>query len=170
MSRRSAARRIPDAVPAIGPAVFGGTGTRADRPGGGQAGGGGPLCAMVRILRRRRAGGGEAECNRPPKVGRCRWIVYRSVARPWDFHVGRNTSFTAQTNRLAQLLSGPGRPDDHLPSGGRHLLHRFAKRYTIYASPFVSYSPNYSMRLFLAPLPVKSRRRWLHGCPAPRRA
>ena len=31
---------------------------------------------------------------------------------------------------------------------------RFGSRFTLHASPFVSYSPHYSMQMFLAPLPV----------------
>ena len=37
---------------------------------------------------------------------------------------------------------------------GCRLHGRFGSRFTLHASPFVSYSPHYSMQMFLAPLPV----------------
>ena len=110
---------------------------------------------MVRILRQRRAGGSATERNRPPQVGSGRWAVHRTVARPsGTSHVGRNTNFTAQTsNSLNYYPAVDGLTTTYHQVGGT-VVHRLGRRYTVHASPFASYSPSYSMRLFLAPLPV----------------
>ena len=69
-------------------------------------------------------------------------------------HVGRNTNFTAQTSNSLNYYPGLDDLTTTYHQVGGTVVHRLGRRYTIHASPFASYSPSYSMRLFLAPLPV----------------
>jgi hypothetical protein len=131
------------------PAIFGGTGTRADRPGGLD------LSAQLftsyddDVLADQR----ESGVDRPRSVGADGLYTGLSLGLQYA-HVGRRTNFTAQTSNSLNYFPGLDDLTTRYHQAGATLISRFGNRYTLRASPFASYSPSYSMRLFLAPLPV----------------
>ena len=134
----------------MGPAVFGGTGTRADKPGGldlygqlfasydndvlaDQSGGGSP----------RRTESGSADGLYPGlSVG----LQY--------FRPGRNAGLNGWASSSVNYYPYLNDLTTTYYDAGLSFDGRFGSRFTLHASPFVSYSPHYSMQMFLAPLPV----------------
>ena len=133
----------------IGPAVFGGTGTRADQPGG--------LDLSAQLFtsydddvladeRRRGIEGSRTASAEGFYSGLSIGLQYA--------HLGRSTQFRAYTDNYVNYYPDL---DDLMTSyhqAGATLTSQLGRRYSIRVSPFAAYSPHYSMRLFLAPLPV----------------
>ena len=137
----------------IGPAVFGGTGTRADRPGGLDLFGQLFISYDDDVLADQSAGGPDRPrlANSAERRGGLYpgfWIglQYARVGESTDLHMETNHSL----NYYPDLESLTTRY--HQASGT--FVHRFGSRYNVRARPFAAYSPHYSMRLFLAPLPL----------------
>ena len=133
----------------IGPAVFGGTGTRADQPGGLD------LSAQLftsyddNVLADERRNG----------VGGRRTVgaegFYSGLFVGLQYaHFGQNTEFQAYTDNAVNYYPDMDGVTTSYHQAGATLVSRFGRRYRIRVSPFAAYSPHYSMRLFLAPLPV----------------
>ena len=144
----------------IGPAIFGGTGTRADKPGGLDLSAQwfGSYDNDVLADQRRSAIDGPRSAQADG--------LYTGLSLGLQYSkVGRNTNFTAQTsNSLNYYPAVDGLTTTYHQVGGT-VVHRLGRRYTVHASPFASYSPSYSMRLFLAPLPVDPGTGSLDGPP-----
>ena len=133
----------------IGPAVFGGTGTRADRAGGLD------LSAQLftsyddDVLADQGRNGVDG-----PRSGD-HGGLYTGMSLGLQYaRIGRSTDFSAQTYNSLNYYPDLDDLTTTYYQANASFLHRFGTRYTIRASPFAAYSPNYSMRLFLAPLPV----------------
>jgi hypothetical protein len=133
----------------IGPAIFGGTGTRADKPGGLDLSAQwfGSYDDDVLADQRRSA------IDQPRSAEASGLYTGLSLGLQY-YHVGRNTNFTAHTSNSLNYYPDLDDLTTTYHQVGGTVSHRFGRRYTIHASPFASYSPSYSMRLFLAPLPV----------------
>ena len=132
----------------IGPAVFGGTGTRADQPGGLD------LSAQLftsyddNVLADERRRGNEGSRTASAEG------FYSGLSIGLQYaHLGPSTQFRVYTDNSVNHY-----PDlDMITSyhqAGATLTSQLGRRYSIRVSPFAAYSPHYSMRLFLAPLPV----------------
>ena len=149
----------------IGPAVFGGTGTRADKPGGLD------LSAQLfvsyddDVLADQSGGGPDRPGVRPVccrNVGDCTPGFRSAFSTPG---VGRNTTFTVETNQLAQLLS---RTSTSLTTTyhqvGRHCGPPVRQAvHDARAAHSLRIRRTIRCGFFLAPLPVDpaSRRTWM---------
>ena len=133
----------------MGPAVFGGTGTRADKPGGLD------LYAQLftsydNAVLADQSGSGSTRPKGSSSVdglypGLSVGLQYARPSRSIDFLASGSSSVNYYpdldlTNTYHQIALS--------------LTRRFGRRFTLHASPFASYSPHYSMQAFLAPLPV----------------
>ena len=133
----------------IGPAVFGGTGTRADQPGGLD------LSAQLftsyddNVLADERRSG----IGGPRTVGAEGFYSGLSIGLQYA-HFGQSTEFRAYTDNSVNYYPDMDGVTTSYHQAGATLVSRLGRRYRIRVSPFAAYSPHYSMRLFLAPLPV----------------
>ena len=132
----------------MGPAVFGGTGTRADKPGGldiyGQlfASYDDDVLADQNVGSPRRTESSAADGLYPGfSVG----LQY--------FRPGRNTALNGWASSALNYYPYLNNQTRTYYDAGLSFEGRFG-RFTLHARPFVSYSPHYSMQMFLAPLPV----------------
>ena len=134
----------------IGPAVFGGTGTRADKPGGLDL-----SAELFGSYYDRRAGGSEKERSRPPEVGSGRWTCTPGCRSAFNTPHRPEHELHGAHQQLAQLLSRPGRPDDHLPSGRRHCGPPIRQALHDIREPVrFLFAELFDAALSLAPLPV----------------
>ena len=136
----------------IGPAVFGGTGTRADKPGGLDLFGQLFISYDDDVLADQGAGGPD----RPRSAGSAggREGLYSGLFLGLQYaHVGESTDVHIETNNALNYYPGlETRTSYH--QVGATFVQRFGRRYSLRARPFAAYSPHYSMRMFLAPLPL----------------
>ena len=133
----------------MGPAVFGLTGTRADQPGGldlyGQlfASYDDDVLADQSVGSPRRTESSAADGLYPGfSVG----LQY--------FRPGRNTGLNGWASSALNYYPNLNNQTTTYYDAGLSFEGRFGSRFTLHASPFVTYSPHYSMQMFLAPLPV----------------
>ena len=132
----------------MGPAVFGGTGTRADKPGGLDLYA--QLFASYDDAVLADQSGGSTQPTESSSAsglypGLSAGLQYVRPGRSIDFQTWGSSAVnyypdldrTTTYHQIALSLTG-----------------RFGRRFTLHASPFVSFSPHYSMQMFLAPLPV----------------
>ena len=137
----------------IGPAVFGGTGTRADRPGGLDIFGQLFISYDDDVLADQGAGGTDRPTSARPAEGRSGlysgfWIGLQYA------HVGESTNVRLETNNSLNYYPDLESLTTSYHSASATFVQRFSSRYSMRARPFAAYSPHYSMRLFLAPLPL----------------
>ena len=137
----------------IGPAVFGGTGTRADRPGGLDLYGQLFVSYDDDVLADDSVGGPDRPGSAGPAEERGGlytgfWIglQYARVSESTNVHLETNHSLNYYPD-LESLTTS-------YHQAGATFVRRFGSRFSIRVRPFAAYSPHYSMRLFLAPLPL----------------
>ena len=137
----------------IGPAVFGGTGTRADRPGGLDLFGQLFISYDDDVLADQGAGGPDRPRSASAAEGR--EGLYSGLWLGLQYaHVGESTNVHMETNNALNYYPDLESLTTSYHQASATFVQRFGSRYSIRARPFAAYSPHYSMRLFLAPLPL----------------
>ena len=136
----------------IGPAVFGGTGTRADRLGGLD------LFAQLfvsyddQVLADQ---DGAPDRSRSARATEGQGGVYSGLSAGLQYaHVGQSSNVNMEGNSALNYYPDLGDLTTSYHQASATFLQRFGGRYSIRVRPFAAYSPQYSMRLFLAPLPL----------------
>jgi hypothetical protein len=145
----------------MGPAVFGLTGTRADKPGGLDLYG--QLFASYDddVLAEQ-----SVESPRPTESGKAGLYPGFSVGLQY-FRPGRTTGLHGWASSALNYYPNLNNQTTTFYDAGLSFEGRFGSRFTLHASPFVTYSPHYSMQMFLAPLPVAPGDDGLIDSPAP---
>ena len=81
--------------------------------------------------------------------------IYSGLSAALQYaHVGKSTDIRGYSNTSVNYYPDLAHATTTYHQAGATVISRFGRRYTFRASPFAAYSPQYSMRLFLAPLPV----------------
>jgi hypothetical protein len=135
----------------IGPAVFGGTATRAAKPGGGL-----DLSAQLfgayddDVL----ADQNGSTSRRPTRAGSADGLfsglgIALRYARPGD-----RADFRSWANSAVNYYPDLRDLTTTYHQVGLSFAAPFGRRFSMYASPFATYSPRYAMQLFPVPLPV----------------
>jgi hypothetical protein len=137
----------------IGPAVFGGTGTRADRPGGLDLFGQLFVSYDDDVLADQSAGGPDRPRSANASEGR--EGLYSGFFLGLQYlRLGESTNVHLETTHSLNYYPDIENLTTSYHQAGATFVQRFGSRYSIRARPFAAYSPHYSMRLFLAPLPL----------------